>query len=952
MSNLKNKLQHLVEGQIPEFLRVSYPRFASFIKEYYTFLDENRQVNAILLNSNTWTDVDLTLDLFANEMRRQYAYDISPDALVEERRLIKFINQYYEAKGSENAAELFFRMMYNDNVTIKYPGEFVLRASDGIWYSKKNIKIDTNFSPNILNPSALQLAPAPIRENAQDVFSLNEKTIYLKYYRREPEGVKLYSIEVGCVEVGKVITNQDIFELEIEVLRTSNVDTLNELLSTQPFLDTVWVTAFEDDVEYVYGFLTQQLIGYNIISGGEGFRLRDTFTVEVEETPFYPIITQQNNNGVVRVTGLTTTEVEQYFATDYLAPGSEYAASSAFGIVNKFNFISTGHRFDITGDYFVELFMEDDSYTTYKDFTRKFENPRTSKFSAQLTGDYFEQREGVTAYTETNDETGYVNFNESLVNLSTASIEFQVGYVYQHPGEWKTNAGFVSDVNKLQDNYYYQAFSYVIQTHNVPYETWNALYKNSAHPAGFAVFGELLVEHDIAFTPIDIASTQFIINNFTDNVQPTDEINKNVSKTFDDFASIGNNYAPEYFSEIYTEGESVTQSFNKVVEDSVEVAEEIISQLNIQRVFAENVVTSDATIKNLPTLTVDDGISFSDSANVQAISNLGLVDVVSVNDNENLNLTLPFNESVFTQDEVVRATAKTEISETIVTSENVAKDTILVFDFIDTYSPTYFSEDYVSENIVSVNDEISVDPTYELSENSQALDEVTSSFGKNFLEIVNVFEEPNIVIEKNLTENIVVFDSPVVNFQFTHTDEISVIDVATPVLTTPVDDETQVDDALQSAFNKNVTEQLTLLDVEQKTLTVAKFDNVDALDAALKNVQAQFSDTVNTEDAITSQIITKNLFDVVSVIDVLSTEKTFSESDVVTQTDEDAKNINKIIVSLYSEDYFECPTYAGDDILTLTDSILVSVDNYVATGYVDAGYAGEVSENTDVTNQC
>jgi hypothetical protein len=473
-------------------------------------------------------------------MRRQYAYDISQDALIDERRLIKFINQYYEAKGTENAAELFFRMMYNDSATIKYPGEFVLRASDGIWYSKKNIKIDTNFSANILNPSALALAPAPIRENANDVFSLKEKTIYLKYYRREPEGVQLYSIEVGCVEVGKIITNQDIFELEIDVPRTSNIDTLNQLLLTQPFLNTVWVTAFDEGDEYVYGFLTQQLVGYNIISGGEGFRLRDTFTVEVEETPFYPIIAQQNNNGIVRVTNVTSTNIEQYFATDYLATGTEYVASNTDGIINKFNFISTGHRFDVTGNYFAELFMEDDSYTTYKDFTRNFENPRTSnipasataQLSTQITGDYFEEREGDTAYMETNDETGYVNFSEILVNLSIASIEFQVGYVYQHPGEWKTSAGFVSDVNKLQDNYYYQAYSYVIQTRNVPYETWNTLYKTSAHPAGFAVFGELLIEHDITFTPIDITSTQFIINNFTDNVQPIDALDKNITKVF------------------------------------------------------------------------------------------------------------------------------------------------------------------------------------------------------------------------------------------------------------------------------------------------------------------------------------------------------------------------------------------------------------------------------------
>lgn len=954
MSNLKNKLQHLVEGQIPEFLRVSYPRFASFIKEYYTFLDENRQVNAILLNSNTWTDVDLTLDLFANEMRRQYAYDISQDALIEERRLIKFINQYYEAKGTENAAELFFRMMYNDSATIKYPGEFVLRASDGIWYSKKNIKIDTNFSPNILNPSALALAPADIREDANDVFSLKEKTIYLKYYRREPEGVKLYSIEVGCVEVGKIITNQDIFELEIDVPRTSNVDTLNELLSTQPFLDTVWVTAFDDDVEYVYGFLTQQLIGYNIISGGEGFRLRDTFTVEVEETPFYPIIAQQNNNGIVRVTNVTSTAVEQYFATDYLAPGTEYVASNRNGIINKFNFISTGHRFDITGDYFAEEFMEDDSYTTYKDFTRTFENPRTSVVSTQITGDYFEEREGVTAYMETNDETGYVDFNESLVNLSTASIEFQVGYVYQHSGEWKTSAGFVSDVNKLQDNYYYQAYSYVIQTRNVPYETWNTLYKTSAHPAGFAVFGELLIEHDITFTPIDITSTQFIINNFTDNVQPVDALEKFVIKPLEDFISVGDSYAPDYFLEIYTENEDFTYDFNKVLEDSVGVDDLTGLSLNAQPVFGDAVLTSEILAKNVTLPSISDSVIIIDNAILELTYNREFDDNILANDTQTITVESVFNEVVTVEDASVFNLGKTQILETLVTSETAVKDIGLVFDFIDTYSPTYFAEDYVNENVITINEQVSIQPNYGLTENNQVSDEVTSSFGKNITENLTILEQQNILLEKTFSETIQILDASSINFVVDYAETVTIDDDDVNfVITVFQQDATSVEDSIETILNKNVSvENILISDIVNKIIETSKTDTLTIFDVSTSNVEKLFSEVVNTSDD-TVNAITKILSENASVVDVLNIEQTFAVSDSFTQIDDNIKNVNKVIVSVYNnDDYFECPTYAGDDILTLTDTILLSVDNYVAEGYVDMGYAGEFSENTDVSSQC
>jgi hypothetical protein len=953
MSNLKNKLQHLVEGQIPEFLRVSYPRFASFIKEYYTFLDENRQVNAILLNSNTWTDVDLTLDLFANEMRRQYAYDISQDALIDERRLIKFINQYYEAKGTENAAELFFRMMYNDSATIKYPGEFVLRASDGIWYSKKNIKIDTNFSPNILNPSALALAPADIREDANDVFSLKEKTIYLKYYRREPEGVQLYSIEVGCVEVGKIITNQDIFELEIDVPRTSNIDTLNELLSTQPFLDTVWVTAFDDDVEYVYGFLTQQLIGYNIISGGEGFRLRDTFTVEVEETPFYPIIAQQNNNGIVRVTNITSTAVEQYFATDYLAPGTEYVASNTNGIINKFNFISTGHRFDVTGDYFAEVFMEDDSYTTYKDFTRTFENPRTSVVSTLITGDYFEEREGVTAYMETNDETGYVDFNESLVNLSTASIEFQVGYVYQHPGEWKTSAGFVSDVNKLQDNYYYQAYSYVIQTRNVPYETWNTLYKTSAHPAGFAVFGELLIEHDITFTPIDIISTQFIINNFTDNVQPIDVLVKDIVKPTEDDVSIGNSYAPEYFLEIYTEGEEVTYAFNKVLDDAVGVGDLTGLSLNTQPVLNDAVNTVDTLAKNIIIPNITDGVTVQDTILTEIITIVEVAETAVIGDSQQISIGLNLSEDIIVSDDSQFTFEKNNILENVIVTDETVKNINLVFDFIDTYSPSYFAEEYVSENVVSINDQIAIQPSYGLTEDGQVSDEVVGVFTKNVTEQLTAIDDSSITLEKTFTENIVVSDSSSINFIVEYSDEVLLTDNVLPIITFLQEDATVVDDVVSASVVKNISDETFIFDeILEKSFETVKTETVSISDVNVIDFNKIPTELVNTEDDIQTLSLIKNITENIVAVDVLNIEKTFSVSDSITQSDDDSKHVDKIIVSAYGEDYFECPSYAGDDILTLTDSIFVAIDNYVVSEYVDFGYAGEVFENTDVSSQC
>ena len=571
MANLKNKLQHLISGQIPEYLRSTYPVFASFIQEYYKFLDLNHEANHILLNSEKWSDIDLTLDMFAEKMREQYAYDISPDAMIERRRLIKFINQYYESKGSENAAELFFRMMYNDNATIKYPGDYTLKASDGVWTTKKTIKVDVDYDQ--IGTTALALRPAPAAqylkkvfngstavssvndtititshgfdtgtkvrysagggtaignltenyvtyyvikinantiklatslynanggtavdissggvgvnhvltpyENARTVYDLKEKTVYLKYYKLEQDELKLYTTQVSCLTVSKDSTNEDVYELEINLARSYDVDVLNNTFLEDAYLDAVWVTAFDGTTEYVYGFLTQQLVGYTIVDGGINFKRRDTFTIESTETAPYPIPNQEVNNGLVRVKSVGTVVQDKYFASNYVTIGSEYTTDNRQGVITGLSILQTGYRFDIGGTYFAEEYLEVENYTAQGTMEKNLTNPRTG---------------------------------------SVATVDFITGYFYKRPGQWKNNAGFLSDMNKLQDNYYYQPFSYVVQTTNTPYSEWSKLYNKSAHPAGFKVFGELLIEDNISFTPVNITN----INKF--NLYLTDGV--------------------------------------------------------------------------------------------------------------------------------------------------------------------------------------------------------------------------------------------------------------------------------------------------------------------------------------------------------------------------------------------------------------------------------------------
>ena len=61
-------------------------------------------------------------------------------------------------------------------------------------------------------------------------------------------------------------------------------------------------------------------------------------------------------------------------------------------------------------------------------------------------------------------------------------------------GFYTSDRGKISNANqKLQDSYYYQDYSYVIKS-KTPIEEWRDLIKKTTHPAGFQLFGEMVID--------------------------------------------------------------------------------------------------------------------------------------------------------------------------------------------------------------------------------------------------------------------------------------------------------------------------------------------------------------------------------------------------------------------------------------------------------------------------
>ncbi len=80
-----------------------------------------------------------------------------------------------------------------------------------------------------------------------------------------------------------------------------------------------------------------------------------------------------------------------------------------------------------------------------------------------------------------------------------ALVDFNTGYNAVLGGVAGDAGGFLSDANRLFDNIVYQPFAYQIQS-ELQASEWKDYVKRAAHPAGFALYGDLQIKQDIDFS--------------------------------------------------------------------------------------------------------------------------------------------------------------------------------------------------------------------------------------------------------------------------------------------------------------------------------------------------------------------------------------------------------------------------------------------------------------------
>ena len=88
--------------------------------------------------------------------------------------------------------------------------------------------------------------------------------------------------------------------------------------------------------------------------------------------------------------------------------------------------------------------------------------------------------------------TGNISKSSGIIStLSVAKGVLQIDSVTKTTGQFEDERGKLSEIiQRVQDSYYYQTFSYAIQS-SVSITSWRNFVLSAVHPAGFALFGQL-----------------------------------------------------------------------------------------------------------------------------------------------------------------------------------------------------------------------------------------------------------------------------------------------------------------------------------------------------------------------------------------------------------------------------------------------------------------------------
>jgi len=453
--DLYQRVSVKVEGQLPDFVKQDHPTFVAFLEAYYEYMEQLGKPIEVIGNLQNYVNLDKTTDDFLDYFKQQFGKDL-PEAVFASANkpfVLKKLRDFYLSKGSEKSFRFLFRLLHKEEIDFYYPSEDMLRVSDGKYTKNKIIRvIDGSGTNAVYDLIGKQIRGTVSHAEAIVELIIKEKvgstevtTMYLSGVRNEfvindtiVDGSNTYT--VGSMVTGYNITNP------------GNNYIIGDVLTADGGVGDSDATIKVDSLT------SGEIATITINDGGSGYVVGDVLTVD--------------NNGVKDVDTRTAS---------FVVKEVTYGSAIPLGAVTR-----------------IEIENKGRGYTGLPTIS----GGTGTGLAVTLTGDNIG---GVKTLKINNGGFGYltnptIDFSAKGDGTATGTGIIS-GYENEYNVGWTGDDGFLSAGKYIQDSLYYQLFSYVI-TSGVSIQNWRDIVKQTVHPAGMAMFGNVQI-HGYASTTLN-----------------------------------------------------------------------------------------------------------------------------------------------------------------------------------------------------------------------------------------------------------------------------------------------------------------------------------------------------------------------------------------------------------------------------------------------------------------
>ena len=175
---------------------------------------------------------------------------------------------------------------------------------------------------------------------------------------------------------------------------------------------------------------------------------------------------------------------------------------------------------------------------------------------------------------------------DEITYPNQAIYTFKNSTLAQYSGKYINNKGFLSDDIYLQDNYFYQQYSYVIRS-GQQFDSYSGIVKKTVHPSGMLMFGEFEINNRFDLARTITSLLRYYRERFYDPIQTSDNDLYHLTKPEADTAITTSDDIYTLIKPLTEELDPQDRPYKKVIKrnnDSVTV-----SQISVVFYFGKNI---------------------------------------------------------------------------------------------------------------------------------------------------------------------------------------------------------------------------------------------------------------------------------------------------------------------------------------------------------------------------